>query len=306
MSWFEKLRPSIIRTESSGKKTTVPEGLWAKCSNCNAILYNSELEKNGSVCPKCDHHMRISARARLNLFLDEIGREEIGKNVKPVDPLKFKDSKKYKDRITQAQKQTKENDALIVMKGELQGQEIVAAAFDFNFMGGSMGSVVGEKFVRGVNKSLELDVPFIVFTASGGARMQESLFSLFQMAKTSAALTKLSERGIPYISFMTDPTMGGVSASLAMLGDINVAEPNALIGFAGPRVIEQTVREKLPEGFQRSEFLQEHGAIDMIIHRRDIRAKIASILEMLTSNRRVYMSENVIDESLSPEVEDAG
>lgn len=306
MSWFEKLRPSIIRTESSGKKTTVPEGLWAKCPSCNAILYNSELEKNGSVCPKCDHHMRISARMRLDLFLDENGREEIGKNVKPVDPLKFKDSKKYKDRVTQAQKQTKENDALIVMKGELQGQEIVAAAFDFNFMGGSMGSVVGEKFVRGVNKSLELGVPFIVFTASGGARMQESLFSLFQMAKTSAALTRLSERGIPYISFMTDPTMGGVSASLAMLGDINVAEPNALIGFAGPRVIEQTVREKLPEGFQRSEFLQEHGAIDMIIHRRDIRTKIGSILEMLTVNRDVYIPETLIDESLSPEVEDAG
>jgi len=306
MSWFEKLRPSIIRTESSGKKTTVPEGLWAKCPSCNAILYNSELEKNGSVCPKCDHHMRISARMRLNLFLDENGREEIGKNVKPVDPLKFKDSKKYKDRIVQAQKQTKENDALIVIKGELQGQPIVAAAFDFNFMGGSMGSVVGEKFVRGVNKSLELGVPFIVFTASGGARMQESLFSLFQMAKTSASLTKLSEQGIPYISFMTDPTMGGVSASLAMLGDINVAEPNALIGFAGPRVIEQTVREKLPEGFQRSEFLQEHGAIDMIIHRRDIREKIASILAMLMANRGAYMPENLIDESLSPEVEDAG
>ncbi|MEN9597087.1 MAG: hypothetical protein RL236_1521 [Pseudomonadota bacterium] len=306
MSWFEKLRPSIIRTESSGKKTTVPEGLWAKCPSCNAILYNSELEKNGSVCPKCDHHMRISARMRLNLFLDENGREEIGKNVKPVDPLKFKDSKKYKDRVTQAQKQTKENDALIVMKGELIGQPIVAAAFDFNFMGGSMGSVVGEKFVRGVNKSLEFGVPFIVFTASGGARMQESLFSLFQMAKTSAALTKLSERGIPYISFMTDPTMGGVSASLAMLGDINVAEPNALIGFAGPRVIEQTVREKLPEGFQRSEFLQEHGAIDMIIHRRDIRTKLASILDMLMANRGVYMPDTLNEEPVSPEVEDAG
>ncbi|MSR16620.1 MAG: acetyl-CoA carboxylase carboxyltransferase subunit beta [Methylococcaceae bacterium] len=306
MSWFEKLRPSIIRTESSGKKTTVPEGLWAKCPSCNAILYNSELEKNGSVCPKCDHHMRISARMRLNLFLDVNGREEIGKNVKPVDPLKFKDSKKYKDRVTQAQKQTKENDALIVMKGELHGQLIVAAAFDFNFMGGSMGSVVGEKFVRGVSKSLELGVPFIVFTASGGARMQESLFSLFQMAKTSAALTKLSERGIPYISFMTDPTMGGVSASLAMLGDINVAEPNALIGFAGPRVIEQTVREKLPEGFQRSEFLQEHGAIDMIIHRRDIRTKLASILDMLMANRGVYMPDTLNEEPVSPEVEDAG
>ncbi len=302
MSWFEKLRPTIGKSESSKK---IPEGLWAKCQSCNAILYNAELEKNGSVCPKCDHHMRISARARLNLFLDENGREEIGKNVKPVDPLKFKDSKRYKDRILLAQKQTKENDALIVMKGELKGHAIVAAAFDFNFMGGSMGSVVGEKFVRGVNKSLELGVPFIVFTASGGARMQESLFSLFQMAKTSAALTRISERGIPYISFMTDPTMGGVSASLAMLGDINVAEPNALIGFAGPRVIEQTVREKLPEGFQRSEFLQEHGAIDMIIHRRDIREKIASILEMLTANSRVYLSEIII-EPLSHEVEDAG
>jgi acetyl-CoA carboxylase carboxyl transferase subunit beta len=286
----------------------VPEGLWAKCPSCNAILYNSELEKNGSVCPKCDHHMRISARARLNLFLDEQGREEVGKNVKPLDPLKFKDSKKYKDRILQAQKQTKENDALVVMKGQLHGQDIVAAAFDFNFMGGSMGSVVGEKFVRGVNKSLELGVPFIVFTASGGARMQESLFSLFQMTKTSAALTKLSQRGLPYISFMTDPTMGGVSASLAMLGDINVAEPNALIGFAGPRVIEQTVREKLPEGFQRSEFLQEHGAIDMIIHRRDIREKIASILAILTLNRDSHevVTQHETIELLAHEVDDAG
>jgi len=312
MSWFEKLRPSIIRTESTNKKNTVPEGLWAKCPSCNAILYNSELEKNGSVCPKCDHHMRISARARLNLFLDEDGREEVGKNVKPLDPLKFKDSKKYKDRILQAQKQTKENDALVVMKGQLNGQDIVAAAFDFNFMGGSMGSVVGEKFVRGVNKSIELGVPFIVFTASGGARMQESLFSLFQMTKTSAALTKLSQRGLPYISFMTDPTMGGVSASLAMLGDINVAEPNALIGFAGPRVIEQTVREKLPDGFQRSEFLQEHGAIDMIIHRRDIREKIASILAILMSHQynqgavAVAMTQDETIDLLANEVEDAG
>jgi acetyl-CoA carboxylase carboxyl transferase subunit beta len=312
MSWFEKLRPSIIRTESTNKKNTVPEGLWAKCPSCNAILYNSELEKNGSVCPKCDHHMRISARARLNLFLDEDGREEVGKHVKPLDPLKFKDSKKYKDRILQAQKQTKENDALVVMKGQLNGQDIVAAAFDFNFMGGSMGSVVGEKFVRGVNKSIELGVPFIVFTASGGARMQESLFSLFQMTKTSAALTKLSQRGLPYISFMTDPTMGGVSASLAMLGDINVAEPNALIGFAGPRVIEQTVREKLPEGFQRSEFLQEHGAIDMIIHRRDIRKKIASILAILMSHQYsretvpVALTQDETIDLLANEVEDAG
>ena len=287
MSWFEKLIPSTIRTEGSNKKGAVPEGLWNKCPSCNAILYNIELERNFSVCPKCDHHLRISARTRLNMFLDEGGHEEIGKNVKPVDPLRFKDSKKYKDRITQAQKQSKENDALVVIKGQLKGQDIVAAAFDFGFMGGSMGSVVGEKFVRGVNKSLELGVPFIVFTASGGARMQESLFSLFQMAKTSAALTKLSEAGLPYISFMTDPTMGGVSASLAMLGDINIAEPNALIGFAGPRVIEQTVREKLPEGFQRSEFLQEHGAIDMIVDRREMRDKIADILALLMAGRDI-------------------
>ena len=285
MSWFEILLPKTIRTEGSNKKGAVPEGLWTKCPGCNAILYNTELERNLCVCPKCEHHMRISARTRLNMFLDEEGREEIGKNIKPVDPLKFKDTKKYKDRIIQAQKQTKENDALIVMKGQLKGMDIVAAAFDFKFMGGSMGSVVGERFVRGVNKSCELGIPFIVFTSSGGARMQESLFSLFQMAKTSAALTKLSDAGIPYISFMTDPTMGGVSASLAMLGDINVAEPNALIGFAGPRVIEQTVREKLPEGFQRSEFLQEHGAIDMIIDRREIRNTIGSILALLTANR---------------------
>ncbi|MGZ8223869.1 MAG: acetyl-CoA carboxylase, carboxyltransferase subunit beta [Methylobacter sp.] len=249
------------------------------------MLYNTELERNFNVCPKCDHHMRISARTRLNMFLDETERVEIGKNIKPVDPLRFKDSKRYKDRIIQAQKQTKENDALVVMRGQLKGQNIVAAAFDFNFMGGSMGSVVGERFVRGVNQSFELGIPFIVFTASGGARMQESLFSLFQMAKTSAALTRLSAAGIPYISFMTDPTMGGVSASLAMLGDINIAEPNALIGFAGPRVIEQTVREKLPEGFQRSEFLQEHGAIDLILDRREMRDKISSILAMLMAGR---------------------
>jgi acetyl-CoA carboxylase carboxyl transferase subunit beta len=285
MSWFKNLVPSTIRTEGSNKKVTVPEGLWNKCPACNAILYNVELEKNYSVCPKCEHHLRISARTRLNLFLDEQGREEIGKQLKPVDPLKFKDSKKYKERIAIAQKQTKENDALVVMKGQLKNQDLVVAAFEFGFMGGSMGSVVGEKFVRGVNKSVELGIPFIVFTSSGGARMQESLFSLFQMAKTSAALTKLSVAGIPYISCMTDPTMGGVSASLAMLGDINVAEPNALIGFAGPRVIEQTVREKLPEGFQRSEFLQEHGAIDMIIHRREMRDKLASILGILTASK---------------------
>ncbi len=283
MSWFEKLVPSTIRTTASDRKTTVPEGLWNKCPSCDAILYNAELEKNSNVCPKCDHHMRISARRRLEIFLDDGEGEEIGAGLKPSDPLKFKDSKKYKDRISQAQKKTKENDALVVMKGTLKGKGIVAAAFEFGFMGGSMGSVVGERFVRGVNESLRTGFPFIVFTASGGARMQESLHSLFQMTKTSAALARLSDAGIPYISFMTDPTMGGVSASLAMLGDLNVAEPNALIGFAGPRVIEQTVREKLPEGFQRSEFLVEHGAIDMIIDRREMRETIANVLSMLTA-----------------------
>lgn len=303
MSWLEKLRPAFIKTEAAVKKTTVPEGLWSKCGNCNAILYNSELEKNHSVCPKCDHHMRISARARIDLFLDEGKHEEIGKTVKPLDPLKFRDTKKYKDRLIAAQKQTKETDALIVMKGQLKGQDLVIAAFDFSFMGGSMGSVVGERFVRGVNKSLELGIPFIVFTASGGARMQESLFSLFQMAKTSAALTKLSDNGIPFISVLTDPTMGGVSASLAMLGDINIAEPNALIGFAGPRVIEQTVREKLPEGFQRSEFLQEHGAIDMIVDRRDMRDTIASILAILTLGKHTGQTPNIVDETVSHDVE---
>ncbi len=281
MSWFEKLVPSVIRTDNNGRKATVPEGLWNKCPSCDAILYNAELEKNFNVCPKCEYHMRIPARVRLEMFLDEGEKEEIGAGLKASDPLKFKDSKKYKDRLAQAQKKTKENDALVVMKGQLKGQGIVAAAFDFGFMGGSMGAVVGEKFVRGVNESLRTGFPFIVFTASGGARMQESLHSLFQMSKTSAALARLSDAGIPYVSFMTDPTMGGVSASLAMLGDINVAEPNALIGFAGPRVIEQTVREKLPEGFQRSEFLLEHGAIDMIVDRREMRDTIASILAML-------------------------
>ncbi len=296
MSWFEKLVPSKIKTNASSKGA-VPEGLWNKCPNCNAILYNAELERNNNVCPKCEYHMRINARQRLSMFLDEEGREEIGANLKPTDPLKFKDSKKYKDRISQAQKQTKENDALVVMSGKLKGKGIVAAAFEFSFMGGSMGSVVGERFVRGVNKSLELGVPFIVFTASGGARMQESLFSLFQMAKTSAALSRLAEAGIPFISFMTDPTMGGVSASLAMLGDINVAEPKALIGFAGPRVIEQTVREKLPEGFQRSEFLQEHGAIDMIVDRREMRDKIAAVLALLMGDR--YPQQQAVQESMT-------
>ncbi len=287
LSWFEKLVPATIRTDSSNKKTGIPEGLWNKCPSCQAILYNAEVEKNAHVCPKCEYHIRITARMRLDLFLDKEARLEIGKGLKPIDPLKFKDTKKYKDRISQAQKKTKENDALVVMEGLLHGHSIVVAAFNFSFMGGSMGSVVGERFVRGVNRALEMKAPFVVFTASGGARMQESLFSLFQMSKTSAALAKLSQARLPYVSFMTDPTMGGVSASLAMLGDVNVAEPNALIGFAGPRVIEQTVREKLPEGFQRSEFLQEHGAIDMIIDRREMRSKISNILSMLMAHHPV-------------------
>ncbi len=281
MNWFTKLLPSRIRTETSTKKS-IPEGLWDKCSACGAVLYRAEIERNLHVCPKCDHHMRVGARWRLDHFLDPEGRIEIGENLKPVDALKFKDLKKYKDRLHQAQKATGENDALVVMQGQLKQIPVVAAAFEFRFMGGSMGSVVGERFVRGVDRAIELRAPLICFSASGGARMQEALFSLMQMAKTSAALARLGKHGVPFISVMTDPTMGGVSASLAMLGDINVAEPNALIGFAGPRVIEQTVRETLPEGFQRAEFLLEHGAVDLIIDRRDMRDRLASLLAMMT------------------------
>jgi acetyl-CoA carboxylase carboxyl transferase subunit beta len=281
MSWLQKLLPSKIRTEAGSKKT-VPEGLWSKCPTCNAVLYRPELERNMSVCPKCDHHMRIGARVRLDHFLDKDNREELGVDLEPVDALKFKDTKRYKDRITQYQKSTDEKDALIVMRGHVKGVPVVTAAFEFSFMGGSMGSVVGERFVRAVNTCLENNIPLVCFSASGGARMQEALFSLMQMAKTSAALAKLSKRGIPYISVLTDPTMGGVSASFAMLGDVHVAEPKALIGFAGPRVIEQTVRQTLPEGFQRSEFLLEHGAIDMIVDRREMRDKVARILAILT------------------------
>jgi acetyl-CoA carboxylase carboxyl transferase subunit beta len=281
MSWFEKLMPSRIRTESKDKRA-VPEGLWTKCTACDAVLYRNEVERNQDVCPKCDHHMRISARRRLDLFLDPEPREEIGAELQPADPLKFRDSKKYIDRIKQAQKATGESDALVVLRGQVEGVPLVAAAFEFQYMGGSMGSVVGERFVRAVNASLDHNVPLVCFSASGGARMQEALLSLMQMAKTSAALARLSKAGVPFISVMTDPTMGGVSASLAMLGDINIAEPKALIGFAGPRVIEQTVRETLPEGFQRSEFLLEHGAIDLIVDRREMRERIASLLAILT------------------------
>ena len=281
MNWFTKLLPTRIRTEG-GTRKSVPEGLWSKCTACGAVLYRAEMERNLDVCPKCDHHMRIGARRRLEQFLDEDAHEEIAGNLKPVDALKFRDLKKYKDRISQAQRSTNENDALIAMQGTLKGMPLVAVAFEFKFMGGSMGSVVGERFVRAVNTCIENNIPLVCFSASGGARMQEALFSLMQMAKTSAALARMSKKGIPFISVMTDPTMGGVSASLAMLGDINAAEPNALIGFAGPRVIEQTVRETLPEGFPRSEFLLEHGAIDLIIDRREMRDRIANLLAMLT------------------------
>ncbi len=279
MSWFEKIIPSRITTDR--RKKSVPEGIWQKCNSCGAQLYRAELERNQMVCPKCNLHMRIGARERLDLFLDPESGREIAERLEPDDPLKFRDSKKYRDRIVAAQKATGENDALIAMTGKLKGLPVVVCAFEFSFMGGSMGSVVGEKFVRAARYSVENRIPLINFSASGGARMQEALFSLLQMAKTSAALTELAEAGIPYVSVLTDPTTGGVSASLAMLGDINVGEPGALIGFAGPRVIEQTVRETLPEGFQRSEFLLEKGALDLIIDRRDMRDELASLLAKL-------------------------
>lgn len=280
MNWFSKLLPERIRIDGESRKS-VPEGLWTKCAACGAVLYRAEMERNLDVCPKCDQHARVGARFRLDKFLDKEGRTEIGENLKPVDALKFKDLKKYKDRITQAQKATGENDALVAMKGSVKGVPVVAAAFEFKFMGGSMGSVVGERFVRAVNVCLKENLPLVCYSASGGARMQEALFSLMQMAKTSAALGRMRKQSLPFISILTDPTMGGVSASLAMLGDINIAEPNALIGFAGPRVIEQTVREVLPDGFQRSEFLLEHGAVDMIVDRRDMRDKVASLLTIM-------------------------
>jgi acetyl-CoA carboxylase carboxyl transferase subunit beta len=279
MSWFEKIMPSRIKTER--RTRSVPEGLWIKCPACDAVLYRAELERNLYVCPKCSHHMRIGARERLERFLDPGASEEIGSLVTPEDPLKFRDSKRYKDRLVQAQKATEEKDALIVLAGKLHGLPIVASGFEFQFLGGSMGSVVGERFKRGVDHCIEHREPFVCFTASGGARMQEALYSLLQMAKTAAALSRLAQAHLPFISVMTDPTTGGVSASLAMLGDVNIAEPRALIGFAGPRVIQQTVRETLPEGFQRSEFLLEHGALDMIVDRRDMRDRINSILRIL-------------------------
>ena len=280
MSWFEKLMPSRIRTETN-QKGAVPEGLWIKCDNCKSVLYRAELERNLDVCPKCSTHRRIGARARLERFLDPEPRSEIGANLEPIDMLKFRDSKKYRDRLVQAQRATGERDAMVVIKGQLKGLPVVVAAFEFEFMGGSMGSVVGEKFVRAVDAAIEDSSALVCFTASGGARMQESLYSLLQMAKTSAALARMGRRGVPYVSVMTDPTMGGVSASFAMLGDIQIAEPGALIGFAGPRVIEQTVRETLPEEFQRAEFLLQHGVIDMVVDRREMRDVIATLLSAL-------------------------
>ncbi len=282
MSWFQKFRPSKIRTEG-GNKRNVPEGLWTKCSVCTAVLYRPELERNLQVCPKCGHHMRIAARLRLEQFLDPGSQRELAAGLESVDTLRFKDSKKYKDRLAAAQKKTGETDALIVLAGQLKGSDIVTCAFEFNFMGGSMGSVVGEKFAQAAQESLRIKAPLLCFASSGGARMQEGLLSLMQMAKTSVVLARLSEESLPFISVLTHPTTGGVSASLGMLGDINIAEPLAQIGFAGPRVIEQTVREKLPEGFQRSEFLLQKGAIDMIMDRRSMRDEIAAILGLLSA-----------------------
>jgi acetyl-CoA carboxylase carboxyl transferase subunit beta len=276
MSWFEKLMPSRISTEK--RTRSVPEGVWIKCPRCDAQLYRNELERNLQVCPKCTYHMRIGARQRLDYFLDANSQQELSAKLEPEDPLKFRDSKRYRDRIVQAQKKTGEKDALVSVTGTLLGRPVVACAFEFAFMGGSMGSVVGERFARAARHAAENNMPLISFAASGGARMQEALFSLLQMAKTSAALAQLGESRVPYISVLTDPTTGGVSASLAMLGDVNIGEPGALIGFAGPRVIEQTVRQTLPEGFQRSEFLLDHGAIDMIVDRREMSVQVADLL----------------------------
>ncbi len=287
MSWLQKILPPKINTDDPLKpsRKAVPEGLWSKCAGCETVLYQAEFEKSLHVCPKCSHHGRISARQRLDCFLDEGRRFEVGDDIVPTDFLKFVDSKKYKDRLTAAQSITNETDALVVQQGSVNGISLVCAAFEFSFLGGSMGSVVGERFAAGVRRSCEKKIPFICFSASGGARMQEGLTSLMQMAKTTAALTQLSQQGLPFISVLTDPTMGGVSASFAMIGDIVIAEPGALIGFAGPRVIEQTVRQTLPDGFQRSEFLLEHGAIDMIIDRRDMKDRSSNILSMLSRSR---------------------
>ena len=282
MSWLQKLLPPRIKREDGSPRKAVPEGLWSKCDACESVLYRTELEKNLWVCPKCGHHRRIGARARIDMLMDAEGRDEIGAEVAPLDPLKFKDSRRYPDRLQEAQAETGESDALVVMQGSILTVPAVVAAFEFRFLGGSMGSVVGERMVRGIDCCVESSIPFVCVAASGGARMQEGLFSLMQMAKTCTALTRLAGAGQPFVSVLTDPTMGGVSASFAMIGDVVIAEPRALIGFAGPRVIEQTVRETLPEGFQRAEFLLEHGAIDMIVDRRELRTTLARTLALLT------------------------
>jgi acetyl-CoA carboxylase carboxyl transferase subunit beta len=289
MSWLEKIVPSIVRDSDTKdtSRSSVPEGLWKKCLKCDSVLYRPELERHLDVCPKCDHHMRLGGRRRLNAFLDEAGRIELATDVEPIDRLKFKDTRKYKERLAQAQKATGETDALIAMQGTVKGLPLVATAFEFNFHGGSMGYAVGERFTRAANVALEKRIPLVCFSATGGARMQEALISLMQMAKTSAVIERMKSEGIPYISVMTDPVYGGVSASLALLGDLNIAEPGARAGFAGPNIIEQTIRVKLPKGFQRSEFLMDHGAIDMIVHRKDMRDTIARVLAKMTHQELV-------------------
>ena len=302
MSWLDKILPTGVRKDTSEKRANVPEGLWKKCVKCEAVLYRPELERNADVCPKCDHHMRIGARRRLALFLDEGSGREILADIEPIDRLKFKDKKRYKDRLSAAQKSTGERDALIAMQGTVLSLPVVAVAFEFNFHGGSMGYVVGEKFTRAATIAIEQKQPLVCFSASGGARMQEALISLMQMAKTSAVIERMKQEGIPYISVMTDPIYGGVSASLALLGDINVAEPDARAGFAGPNIIEQTIRQKLPPGFQRSEFLLEHGAIDMIVHRNDMRETLGGLLQKLThsaSTRGSVSADELVDSDAS-------
>jgi acetyl-CoA carboxylase carboxyl transferase subunit beta len=284
MSWIDKIIPAGVRKSDGDAKASIPEGLWHKCAKCDAVLYRPDLERNAEVCPKCDHHMRITARRRLDLFLDEAGRTELFPEMETVDRLKFKDKKRYRDRLSAAQKSTGEKDAIIAFRGQLRGMDVVVVAFEFNFHGGSMGYAVGEKFTRAAGVALENNIPLVCFAASGGARMQEALISLMQMAKTSAVIERMKAAGVPYVSVMTDPIYGGVSASLALLGDINVAEPDARAGFAGPNIIEQTIRQKLPRGFQRSEFLLEHGAIDMIIHRAEMRDTLARVLATFTDS----------------------
>ena len=305
MSWIDKILPTGVRKEESGKRSSVPEGLWKKCVKCDAVLYRPDVERNNDVCPKCDHHMRIGARRRLAIFLDEPGGEEILADIEPVDRLKFKDKKRYRDRLAGAQKSTGEKDALIAMRGSLHGMPVISLAFEFNFHGGSMGYAVGEKFTRAAQLALEEGIPLVCFSASGGARMQEALISLMQMAKTSAVIERMKLHGVPYISVMTDPIYGGVSASLALLGDINIAEPDARAGFAGPNIIEQTIRQKLPKGFQRSEFLLEHGAIDMIVHRMEMREIIGGLLTKMTHQQQQIPAEEAVPEPLVDEEEPA-